>query len=181
MDTHKCCFKCGKSKSLSLFYAHPRMSDGKLGKCKECTKKDTKDRYEKLQSNQEWVWNEKQRQRVKEEKRRKAGKASLKNQRTQSVNHPFKKMATSASQHIKCKDGYDKHHWSYNEEHWKCVFELSRKDHAKIHRYMIFDFERLMYRTVHGVLLDTREAAESYYQKVLSISDTSFSGLSDLK
>jgi ribosomal protein S27AE len=36
----KKCFKCGKVKSLDEFYKHPRMKDGHLGKCKECTKKD---------------------------------------------------------------------------------------------------------------------------------------------
>lgn len=34
------CFKCGKKKDLSAFYKHGAMTDGHLGKCKECTKKD---------------------------------------------------------------------------------------------------------------------------------------------
>lgn len=36
----KKCFKCGKAKPLSAFYAHKRMSDGHLNKCKACTKND---------------------------------------------------------------------------------------------------------------------------------------------
>jgi hypothetical protein len=36
----KRCFKCGQEKELSGFYAHPRMADKHLGKCKDCTKKD---------------------------------------------------------------------------------------------------------------------------------------------
>lgn len=42
----KRCFKCGRKKALSLFYAHPKMADGHLGKCKSCTKKDVRTRYE---------------------------------------------------------------------------------------------------------------------------------------
>ena len=38
----KTCFKCGKEKSLDEFYTHPMMKDGHLGKCKECTCRDTR-------------------------------------------------------------------------------------------------------------------------------------------
>ena len=36
----KTCFKCGIVKSLDEFYAHPAMTDGRLGKCKKCTMAD---------------------------------------------------------------------------------------------------------------------------------------------
>jgi len=38
----KTCFKCGRSLPLKLFYSHPQMRDGHLGKCKDCTKHDTR-------------------------------------------------------------------------------------------------------------------------------------------
>lgn len=37
----KRCFKCNRTLPTDSFYAHPRMGDGHLNKCKECTKADT--------------------------------------------------------------------------------------------------------------------------------------------
>jgi len=40
VTAQKQCFKCGAERPLTDFYKHPRMADGHLGKCKDCTKHD---------------------------------------------------------------------------------------------------------------------------------------------
>jgi hypothetical protein len=39
---NKKCFKCNKIKSIDLFYKNKRLTNGYLGKCKECTLHDNK-------------------------------------------------------------------------------------------------------------------------------------------
>lgn len=46
----KRCFRCRQRKPLAAFYRHPMMADGRLGKCKDCTKSDAlKHRNENLE------------------------------------------------------------------------------------------------------------------------------------
>jgi len=42
MPKTKVCFKCEKRKPVEMFYRHPRMKDGRVGKCKECNKSDVR-------------------------------------------------------------------------------------------------------------------------------------------
>lgn len=59
--------------------------------------------------------------------------------------------------------GLEKHHWSYNIEHAKSVIWLTKKEHMKAHRFIIYDQERMMYRRAdNNVLLHNIEAHESY-------------------
>ncbi len=37
----KTCFKCNQIKTLLEFYSHAGMKDGRLGKCKDCCRKDS--------------------------------------------------------------------------------------------------------------------------------------------
>ena len=40
---YKKCFKCQQELSLENFYKHSQMGDGRLNKCKDCTKSDVKE------------------------------------------------------------------------------------------------------------------------------------------
>ena len=45
MEEQKKCFKCGQVKPLDEFYRHKGMRDGRLSKCKACTKADVQNNY----------------------------------------------------------------------------------------------------------------------------------------
>lgn len=67
----KQCFRCGEEKPLDAFYKHPMMADGRLNKCKPCTRKDVREnRRERVDYYREY---DRQRGfRVYDEKKRKA-------------------------------------------------------------------------------------------------------------
>ena len=72
----KTCFKCKRSLPRSEFYVHRMMGDGLLGKCKDCTKSDTKKRIARVKRNPEWVAAERNRCREKAERNRLAGRVA---------------------------------------------------------------------------------------------------------
>lgn len=170
MKTKKC-FKCGETKLIDKFYKHPRMLDGHLGKCAECTKKDVRLRESVLKKSPEWV--EKERKRgldkyVRLYRKSKKPYPSYVNNSGVSWDDKFpeKKIAASKSQHVKPPKGKVKHHWSYNEIHYKDVIFLTKQEHYQIHRYTIYDQEQMMYRTLAGVLLDSKEKHLKYFKAI---------------
>lgn len=159
----KQCKECLKEKSLDNFY-------GLQGECKECTKKRVREREIALRENPEWVQREKARNREKYFRLYKGIKqdASIKKKAMKNYfeKYPEKRLAQNSSQHLS-KKGFQIHHWSYNPEHYKDVIYLSKIDHAKLHRYMIYDQERKMYRRCDTMeLLDTKESHLEYFKKI---------------
>ena len=147
------CFKCHRVLPLSEFYKHKQMGDGHLGKCKDCTRKDTNDRRLRLEKDDpEWVEKERERQRLKEYNR--YGK------------YPEKFAAVRAVKDARTDRNTHQHHWSYLKVHWTSVFVLSKEDHHLSHRFMVYDDERRQFRRLDGELLDTRERHEEYLKSI---------------
>jgi len=169
------CFKCNEIKTLTEFYKHSRMGDGHLNKCKACTKSDVKNYGELMSENPDWVAKERDRTRLRYHRLNYKGKykPSSSQKRINSDKYkakfPEKEKAKSQSQSVKkLNPSNQKHHWSYNEEHWRDVIELSVKDHNTIHRYMKYDQEFFMYRTIEGILLDTKLQHQGFISRVLA-------------
>lgn len=170
----KVCFKCNIEKSLDEFYTHPQMADGHLNKCKECTRKDTKQRTDELSFNEEWIDKEKERHREKyhrlnyKDKHKPNSEDKKKIDEKYRNKYPEKERARILSRHISTPDGYEKHHWSYNDEYIKDVIFLTIMDHYTIHRFIKYDQGVKMYRDKEGNLLDTKEKSVEYCNRILS-------------
>ncbi len=166
------CFKCNVVKPLTEFYKHVKNADGHLNKCKTCTKTDSKNRLERLQDDEKWHEKEKNRNREKYhrlEYRSKYKPTTDRKKETLKKYHqkyPEKCLATKYTEIFLTKEaGYHLHHWSYNQEHWLDIIKLTIKEHHFLHRYIIYDSERMMYRNLNGILLDTRESHMEYYEE----------------
>ncbi len=171
----KKCFKCGIIKPLSEFYAHSQMADGHLGKCKTCTQIDTRKRDERRKKTEpNYLDEERKRGRQKYHRLyRGTGKADVKSNMRYFSKYPEKRTAHSRSQHLKKPfDGAETHHWSYNEPHYRDVVWLSKKDHMKGHRFIMYDQERMMYRRFDTMeLLDTKEKHEEFIRLMIETQE----------
>ena len=168
-DTTQKCLKCGKTLDISLFYKNKNMSSGYLKKCIHCVKIDCKEARKLLRLNPEWV--EKERARCREKERKfgwKRRKPSPEEHHRSYINHkkkyPEKVKVRELSQYLEREDGKSNHHWSYRMENARDIIPLTTKQHRLVHRHMIYDQERMMYRRLDGTLIDSRESAIAYYE-----------------
>lgn len=145
----KQCSICKAEKPLSEFNKQVNMKDGLFKFCKECQKSVNKAYYNKIKREVD-----------------KTSKGYIK-RKAFWTRYPEKLAAKYAIKKLEREDGYHLHHWSYNEEHQKDVIMLTVSAHMKIHQRMTYDPERMMYRGLDGVLLDTKEAHLEYINSIL--------------
>lgn len=160
----KICFKCKEEKSLNDFYKHSSMKDGYLGKCKNCTKKDTALRTKIIISTLEGLDKERARHREKyyrlgyKEKHKPTPEKKKEIIDRYKEKYPEKIVVKNHSSEIKpLVKGNQLHHWNYNINFAKDVIELSMSEHSKAHRFINYDQSTFMYKDENGVMLDSKE------------------------
>lgn len=168
----KACFKCGQIKPLELFYTHQGMSDGRLNKCIECTKKDARDRF--LEKRNDEVFMETERIRSREKYHRLMYREKQKPDPvrkkvwTMAYKERYPEKAAAKTKARNSVPGMQMHHWSYRQEHAKDLVILTAKEHYTLHRYIRYDKDTMMYKTLSGILLDTKEKHVAYAFEVFN-------------
>lgn len=168
----KTCFKCGQTKPLELFYTHAQMADGRLNKCIECTKKDAKARFLEKRNDEEFMEAERVRSREKYHRLMYREKHKPDPERKKAWMTAYKeRYPEKAAARTKVKEsipGMQRHHWSYRPEHTNDIVFLTEKEHYTLHRHIRYDKDTMMYRTLSGILLDTKEKHVEYANEVLN-------------
>ncbi len=136
------------------------------------------EREKELREDPEWVERERERGREKYYRLnyKDKNKPSTENRRkitnTYRRKFPEKYMAAKYTEIYLTKiHGFHLHHWSYNQEDWLDVIQLSIKDHNFVHRYIIYDTELMMYKTKDGELLDSKEKHHNYILKIMRLTN----------
>lgn len=148
------------------------MLDGHLNKCKDCTKRDSKQRGEELRKDAVWLEQEKTRHRDKyhrlnyRERHKPTQEAKRAIMKAYTDKYPEKRVAKIRSQHVSAPKGFHNHHWSYRIEDAKDTIQLTHQEHYRAHRYLKYDQQENRYRTAEGVLLDTKEKHLEYIKSL---------------
>ena len=169
----KTCKVCNNEKPKAEFYKSNKVKDGFENKCISCRLKRMDELILlKKQNNPNWHEEEKERHRLKyyrlgyKDKYKATSEQRKQSNKNYTSLYPEKKYANSMVRSVKpIIKGNQLHHWSYRVEDAKDVIELSVKDHNTAHRFLVYDQERMMYRTTYGLLLDTKELHLNYINK----------------
>lgn len=145
------------------------MGDGHLGKCKTCTKNDSRKAWAEKSQIEDWREAEKQRHRDKyhrleyKEKHRPTPEKKREVMKKYRSKYPEK---TAAKNKTASKNGFHAHHWSYKVEHQKDVIYMKSDEHYTLHRFLTYLPEQMIYQTRKGEVLDTKEKHEAFIQRL---------------
>lgn len=161
----KRCFKCGRVLPISDFYVHPKMADGHLNKCKDCTKEDVHSNYLRKSESEEYMNIERKRGR---DKYRRLGYV-----KNRSRTKPLTDVGSARNVSRDLRNigidlaGRECHHWNYNYP--KSVFILSRKAHKRLHKHLALNTRTGVLTSENGEQIKSVKQAKKIFQEILRL------------
>lgn len=135
----KTCFRCGEKKPLDDFYKHPDKADGRLGKCKDCTKEDVARNRSTRRSQyaayeRQRFQQPKRKAQVVETQRRSRARNADKCRARNAVNNAIREGLLERGVCEVCGEKAEAHHEDYSqpfEVRWLC-FAHHRTEHGQV-------------------------------------------------
>ena len=150
----KICSKCLTPKKLTEFYKHPKTKDGYLNKCKKCSKEYTKIRYDIKSNDKDWLESERVRH---AEKYHRLGYKDLHKENMANKKWFSSSIYLNLHRDLKLPKNVEAHHWNYSDNFLRDIIIMTRSEHRKAHKYLIFDEEKLIFTTLDKIYLDTKD------------------------
>lgn len=154
----KRCIKCGRLLPIYEYYSCMEMKDKHIGKCKDCCRAASRERYARLSQDENWM--EAERVRGREKNKRLGHKGFV----TSTICPEEKNIARKLRAKGYDTKGKEAHHWNYNEPNQ--VFLLSRRAHRKIHRHTFVNRDNKYCYTSSGKKIESVEEAKLVYTRI---------------
>lgn len=149
----KKCTACNELKNIDLFHKNSKTKDGLSLHCKPCANERGR-KYYLTAGKKKYI--------------QRSADLNKKYNIAKRLKYPEKNAAGIAiNRMIPVIQGNHLHHWSYNKIHFRDVIELPRFEHDKLHRYMIYDNDKKMYRRRDNMkLLWSRNIHIKFYRSL---------------
>lgn len=170
MEKTKICFKCGRELPLSEFYKHPKMGDGHLNKCKDCTRADVRTNY--IEKSKLDTYMEKERARGREKYARLGYRGRLSDEQCKKRELYPRLRSAKQALNISVRDTEELHHWNYNNI--LNVIVLNRRLHRRVHSGIRLNIDKGFYYRGEQPL-DTLEKRLAYIKEVCDREGFDFS------
>ena len=153
------CVSCNILKSKSEFNSDKRNKTGVHSYCKSCQSIKRKEYHNKYISNDFYI--EKERiKKLSEYYYKKSNGTYIKSKvsdKNYNKKYPYKIKAVREAQNLPKINGYQKHHWSYDEAYFLDIIYVKINQHRKLHTYLVFEYSSKCYILKESKqLLDTK-------------------------
>jgi hypothetical protein len=170
MDQKKC-ICCGLEQGKDKYYKHSGMIDGLLNKCKDCCKKQARDRYSVLSQSDDWLEKEKLRSKEKYHRLNYKNKQLENNKKyewKQSCEYKGLRKWWE-SRHGKVLSNIELHHWSYDQKYLRDIILMKKKEHRRLHQLLKLDLNNKIF-----LVKETNESLDTKQKHIDFIIKSNF-------
>lgn len=74
----------------------------------------------------------------------------------------------------KLEKGIERHHWCYRRDFWLDIICIEKTKHRRLHRYLVYVKDLMIYKTIWGEMLDTKEKHLAFIEYIETYKDIEY-------